>query len=175
VASRRAGGRVLSPRRATYLKRILVADDEPNVCRLIQVNLERAGYTVEMVFNGADALAAIRRDRPALVIANILMSQLDGFELLSVLRRAPGLQDMPVILVLATEPPDRTGMAGYAGAAAYLTKPFNPADLIATIRGLLGEDWGGASGAPAPRTPPPSVPPAAQAERPKKRRDGWEV
>jgi DNA-binding response OmpR family regulator len=139
------------------------------------VNLERAGYAVERATNGAEALVAIRRARPELVIADVMMPELDGFELLSVIRRDPSLQDIPVIvLVVGASGTDTT--ARYSGIAdACLTKPFNPAALVAEIRRLLGEDEGGASGTPAPRTPPPPAPPAAEAKRPRKRRGWWEA
>jgi adenylate cyclase len=140
------------------------------------VNLERAGYAVERATNGAEALTAIRRARPDLVITDVMMPELDGFELLSVIRRDPSLQDVPVIVLLADGAYGTDTTASYTGIAdACLTKPFNPASLVAEIRRLLGEDRGGASGTPAPRTPPPPAPPTAETKRPKKRRDWWEA
>jgi two-component system, OmpR family, alkaline phosphatase synthesis response regulator PhoP len=112
------------------MPRILAVDDEPNIVRLIQVNLERHGYQVETANNGAQALAKIRENRPDLLVSDVMMPEMDGFELLSSVRRDPMLQDLPVIMLTA-KAQDANVMEGYSrGADMYLTKPFNPAELL---------------------------------------------
>ena len=111
--------------------RVLVVDDEPHIVRLIQVNLERQGYQVETANNGAQALAKIRESRPDLLVSDVMMPEMDGFELLANIRRDATLMDLPVIMLTA-KAQDKDVMTGYqTGADMYLTKPFNPAELIA--------------------------------------------
>jgi len=117
--------------------RVLVVDDEPHIVRLIQVNLERHGYQVETANNGAQALAKIRDSRPDLVVSDVMMPEMDGFELLANIRRDPMLMELPVIMLTA-KAQDRDVMDGYkTGADMYLTKPFNPAELIAFSKRIL--------------------------------------
>ena len=119
------------------MPRVLVVDDEINIVRLIQVNLERHGYQVETANNGAQALAKIRENRPDLLVSDVMMPEMDGFELLANVRRDPTLMDLPVIMLTA-KAQDKDVMEGYkTGADMYLTKPFNPAELIAFAKRIL--------------------------------------
>ena len=126
------------------MPRILVVDDEPHIVRLIQVNLERQGYQVETANNGAQALEKIRQSRPDLLVSDVMMPEMDGFELLANVRRDPVLMDLPVIMLTA-KAQDNDVMTGYkTGADMYLTKPFNPAELIAFAKRILSshQDYG---------------------------------
>jgi len=129
------------------MPRILAVDDEPNIVRLIQVNLERHGYTVETANNGAQALAKIKANRPDLLVSDVMMPEMDGFELLANVRRDPAIADLPVIMLTA-KAQDKDVMTGYQhGADMYLTKPFNPQELLQFVKRLLasqGEEDGGA-------------------------------
>jgi two-component system alkaline phosphatase synthesis response regulator PhoP/two-component system response regulator VicR len=119
------------------MPRILVTDDEPNIVRLIQVNLERQGFQVETANNGAQALEKIRANRPDLLVSDVMMPEMDGFELLSNIRRDPALEDLPVIMLTA-KAQDRDVLEGYTrGADMYLTKPFNPIELVTFAKRLL--------------------------------------
>lgn len=119
------------------MPRILAVDDEPNIVRLIQVNLERHGYQVETANNGAQALAKIRASRPDLLVSDVMMPEMDGFELLANIRRDPQLMDLPVIMLTA-KAQDRDVLEGYkTGADMYLTKPFNPQELLAFVKRIL--------------------------------------
>src|SRR5262245_54308783 len=116
------------------MPRILAVDDEPNIVRLIQVNLERHGYQVETANNGAQALVKIRANRPDLLVSDVMMPEMDGFELLSTIRRDPVLQDLPIIMLTA-KAQDANVMEGYSrGADMYLTKPFNPQELLQFVK-----------------------------------------
>ena len=129
------------------MPRILAVDDEPNIVRLIQVNLERQGYTVETANNGAQALAKIRENRPDLLVSDVMMPEMDGFELLSTIRRDPMLEDLPVIMLTA-KAQDSNVMEGYSrGADMYLTKPFNPQELLQFVKRILSSNSGGSDGA----------------------------
>ncbi len=119
------------------MPRVLVVDDEINIVRLIQVNLQRQGYEVETANNGAQALAKIKESRPDLLVSDVMMPEMDGFELLANIRRDPTLMDLPVIMLTA-KAQDADVMTGYrTGADMYLTKPFNPAELIAFAKRIL--------------------------------------
>lgn len=119
------------------MPRVLVVDDEVNIVRLIQVNLERQGYQVETANNGLQALEKIRASRPDLLVSDVMMPEMDGFELLSTVRRDPVLNDLPVIMLTA-KAQDANVMEGYTrGADMYLTKPFNPAELISFAKRIL--------------------------------------
>ncbi len=119
------------------MPRILAVDDEPNIVRLIQVNLEREGYTVETANNGAQALAKIKANRPDLLVSDVMMPEMDGFELLANVRRDPALADLPIIMLTA-KAQDKDVMEGYTrGADMYLTKPFNPNELKQFVKRIL--------------------------------------
>ena len=125
------------------MPRILAVDDEPNIVRLIQVNLERHGYQVETANNGVQALEKIRANRPDLVVSDVMMPEMDGFELLSTIKRDPALEDLPIIMLTA-KTQDKNVMEGYSrGADMYLTKPFNPAELLAFVKRILQSSSGG--------------------------------
>ena len=85
------------------MPRILAVDDEPNIVRLIQVNLERDGYTVETANNGAQALAKIRQSRPDLLVSDVMMPEMDGFEFIRQLRTRDDWKLIPVIVVTAKD------------------------------------------------------------------------
>jgi DNA-binding response OmpR family regulator len=118
-------------------KRVLVVDDERLIRRLVEVNLLRAGYRVHTAEDGEEALAAIRADRPDLVVLDVMMPRMDGFELLTRLREDPELAELPVI-VLSARAHDRDIFEAWRrGATMYLTKPFRPADLLTTADRIL--------------------------------------
>lgn len=128
------------------MPRILAVDDEPNIVRLIQVNLERQGYQVETANNGAQALAKIRENRPDLLVSDVMMPEMDGFELLKNIRADNSIADLPVIMLTA-KTQDADVMRGYSGGAdMYLTKPFNPIELINFVKRILSSSAGDDSG-----------------------------
>jgi len=128
------------------MPRILAVDDEPNIVRLIQVNLERQGYQVETASNGTQALAKIRDHRPDLLVSDVMMPEMGGFELLENIRRDNSIADLPVIMLTAktSEKDIMDGMV--RGADMYLTKPFNPIELLQFVKRILaaGNDDSGA-------------------------------
>jgi CheY-like chemotaxis protein len=122
------------------MPRILVVDDEPNIVRLVQVNLERHGYRVETANNGAQALSKIRESRPDLLVSDVMMPEMSGFELLKTLRMDVELNDLPVIMLTA-KANDADVMEGYSrGADMYLTKPFSPAELLQFVQRILAAE-----------------------------------
>ena len=81
--------------------KILVCDDERHIVRLIQVNLERQGYTVTTAFDGKEGLEKIRTEKPDLVVLDVMMPYMDGFEVLKTIRREPETENLPVIMLTA--------------------------------------------------------------------------
>jgi two-component system, OmpR family, alkaline phosphatase synthesis response regulator PhoP len=105
--------------------KVLVCDDERHIVRLIQVNLERQGYTVVTAFDGKEGLEKIRSEKPNLVVLDVMMPYMDGFEVLKTIRREPETENLPVIMLTA-KAQDKDVFEGYHyGADMYLTKPFN--------------------------------------------------
>lgn len=116
--------------------KVLVCDDERHIVRLIQVNLEKAGYTVVTAYDGKDGLEKIRAEKPDMVVLDVMMPYMDGFEVLKNLRREPDTADLPVIMLTA-KAQDKDVFEGYHyGADMYLTKPFNPIELVTFVKRL---------------------------------------
>lgn len=116
---------------------ILIAEDEPGVRTLLQVHLESFGYSVVAARDGAEALEAIEKYQPHLLISDINMPRKDGYELVREIRKQPQFRLLPVIFLTEY---DRLGhrVQGYqAGCDAYLAKPFEPEELEAVVRNLL--------------------------------------
>lgn len=113
---------------------VLIVDDEPNIVDLARLYLEQEGFKVEAVANGRDALARIAALRPALVVLDIMLPGLDGFE---VCRRVRQQGDTP-ILMLTARGDDTDKIVGLElGADDYMTKPFNPRELAARVKAVL--------------------------------------
>jgi DNA-binding response OmpR family regulator len=121
---------------------ILVVDDEAGVIRLVELNLTQEGYQVRTASNGEEALASIAQQRPDLVVMDVMMPKLDGFETLKRLKADPSTADIPIIMLTARAQ-DEDVFEGYGtGAQWYLTKPFNPEELRRVVRHLLEQGRG---------------------------------
>ncbi|MDR3688495.1 MAG: response regulator [Fimbriimonas sp.] len=121
--------------------KVLVCDDERHIVRLIQVNLERQGYNVVTAFDGKEGLEKIRSEKPNLVVLDVMMPYMDGFEVLKTIRREPETENLPVIMLTA-KAQDKDVFEGYHyGADMYLTKPFNPMELVTFVKRIAqGQD-----------------------------------
>jgi two-component system alkaline phosphatase synthesis response regulator PhoP len=118
-------------------KRIMAVDDERHIVRLIQVNLERAGFQVVTAFDGPDALKKVEADKPDLIVLDVMMPRMDGFEVLKRLQANPETRGIPIIMLTA-KAQDADVFRGWAsGVSAYLTKPFNPLELITFVKRIL--------------------------------------
>jgi two-component system phosphate regulon response regulator PhoB len=117
--------------------RILVVDDEPDITALVAYHLAKTGYRVSTAANGPDALKSAREERPDIVILDVMLPGVSGYDVLAELRRREETKDVGVILLTARrEEPDRIrGLS--LGADDYLTKPFSPAELALRVNALL--------------------------------------
>ena len=117
--------------------RILVVDDEPDITALVAYHLAKAGYRVSTAANGPDALKSARQERPDIVILDVMLPGISGYDVLDELRRREETKDVGVILLTARrEEPDRIrGLT--LGADDYLTKPFSPHELALRVNALL--------------------------------------
>ncbi len=118
-------------------KRLLVVDDEPNLLRAVAACLKTEGYEVNTARSGHEALMQLAESVPDLIISDIRMPGMDGYKLARQLRGSPRTALVPIIFLTAKdETADR--IEGFrAGIDAYLTKPFEPAELIAVVNGIL--------------------------------------
>jgi len=113
---------------------ILVVDDEPHIVELARMYLEQAGYRVESAADGQAALVEARRRHPALVVLDLMLPGLDGWE---VCRRLRAESDVPVIMLTARSDDVDRIVGLEMGADDYVTKPFNPRELVARVRAVL--------------------------------------
>ncbi len=119
------------------MKRILVIEDDPDIVELLRYNLERESYTVTSAYTGAEGLARLRREHPDLLILDLMLPEVSGFELCRQVRRDPELRDLPVIMLTARSE-EADVIAGIElGADDYLTKPFSPRELTARVGAVL--------------------------------------
>jgi DNA-binding NarL/FixJ family response regulator len=118
-------------------KRLLIVDDEPNLLRAVAACLKAENYEVSMARSGREALVHLAESVPDLIISDIRMPGMDGYQLVRQLRGSPRTALVPIIFLTAKdETTDR--IEGFrAGIDAYLTKPFEPEELIAVVNGIL--------------------------------------
>jgi two-component system phosphate regulon response regulator PhoB len=125
-----------SPQNATGQK-VLVVDDEPDIVALVAYHLMKSGYHVSMAATGPDALAAVQRERPELIVLDLMLPGASGLDVLQELRSKPETAAIAVLLLTArTEEADRIrGLS--MGADDYLTKPFSPRELVLRVGAIL--------------------------------------
>ena len=113
---------------------ILVVDDEKHIVELARLYLEKEGYRVEDAGDGAEALAKVKSLQPALVVLDLMLPEIDGWE---VCRRVRGESGVPIIMLTARDDDVDKIVGLEMGADDYLTKPFNPRELVARVRAVL--------------------------------------
>jgi len=118
-------------------RKILAVDDEKHIVRLVQVNLERQGYEVVTANDGKEALQKVDDERPDLVVLDVMMPYMDGFEVLQNLRRNPSTRDIPVIMLTAKAQDADVFKGWQSGVDCYLTKPFNPMELLSFVKRIF--------------------------------------
>ncbi len=119
--------------------RILIADDEPNIVLSLEFLMRRAGYEVEIVDNGEDALARAAGHPPDLMLLDVMLPRLSGFEVCQRLRAMPACRTLPIIMLTAKGRDGEVSKGLALGATAYITKPFSVQDLVGQVKRILGE------------------------------------
>ena len=115
----------------------MIVDDDPVVRRMLQLTFEAEGFEVVTAADGVEALAAVRGERPAILVLDIMMPKLDGMKVMRELQSDDNLRGTPVILLSAKATSLDIELGLKAGAADYVTKPCDPIDLVDRVRNLL--------------------------------------
>ena len=120
-------------------RKVLVVDDEPSIAKILRKQLEVAGFEVTVAVDGEDGLAKVREWKPDLVLLDVMLPKINGHEVCKTLKADPELKGIPVIMLTAKTQRQDQDLAQQQGADAFLTKPFQLAELLAKVRGLLGQ------------------------------------
>lgn len=115
-------------------EKILVVDDDKNICELLRMYLEKEGYTVVMAHNGIDAVNAFNADNPDLVLLDIMLPQLDGWQVCREIRKT---SEAPIIMLTAKDEVFDKVLGLELGADDYVTKPFDTKEIVARIKAVL--------------------------------------
>ena len=118
--------------------KVLIADDEPNIVISLEYLLKRAGYQVLVARDGQEAIDTIRRERPALVLLDVMMPKKSGHEVCAELRADESLRDVRVLMLSAKGRDTDVDKGLGVGADAYMTKPFSTKELAAKVAEMLG-------------------------------------
>jgi len=119
-------------------KRVLIADDEPNIVISLEFLMEQAGYEIKVATNGQEALDLARSFRPDLVLLDVMVPIKSGYEVCQQLKSEPATRDIKVVMVSAKGRDVEVAKALELGADAYITKPFSTRELVAKVRDMLG-------------------------------------
>lgn len=132
------------------MAKILAVDDERHIARLVQVNLERQGHQVTVAYDGEEALQKVGQDQFDLIVCDVMMPRKDGFQVLQELKANPSTADIPVIMLTAKAQDADVFRGWSSGVDCYLTKPFNPSELVQFVQRILesqdqigGDSFGG--------------------------------
>ena len=117
--------------------KVLVVEDDPNMAVILKFNLEGAGYHVDIVHDGVEALRYVWDQTPALIVLDIMMPRMDGWEVLESLRSDASLRRLPVIILTNKREDESIARGWSSGADCYLTKPFEMADLLLVAKRIL--------------------------------------
>jgi DNA-binding response OmpR family regulator len=120
------------------LGRVLVVDDDEVIRRLIAVNLQLEGFEVSTAVDGQDCLDKVAAVEPDVITLDVMMPRLDGWETAVQLRKSPDTAHIKVLLITARAQEEDKARGGHVGADAYLTKPFDPNEMIRVVRELAG-------------------------------------
>lgn len=116
--------------------RVLIAEDEPNLVESLRYVLTREGCEVTAVLDGEAALRKLRSDPPDVMVLDLMLPRLTGFELLKVIKADAALRDLPVLILTAKGQPQDRKLAGEIGVAAFMTKPFSNRDVVREVQRL---------------------------------------
>ena len=116
--------------------RVVIAEDEANIAAALEFLLSRAGYNVQVVTDGEKALDFLRRERPDVMVLDVMLPHVDGFELLKRVRADARLSDLPVLILTAKGQQQDKKTAEAIGATAFMAKPFSNSELVECVKRL---------------------------------------
>lgn len=116
-------------------KKVLVVDDEPNIAELARIKLTREGFDVATANSGEEALAEVASRRPDVIVLDVMMPGMTGWEVARRLREDPETKDIPILMLTALGIPEEH-VPGFADIDEYYTKPFVPSTLVKIVRRL---------------------------------------
>jgi len=122
---------------ASTPQQILVVDDDQDIVRLVRAYLEKSGFQVLTANDGETAIHILRRDRPALVVLDLMLPDRDGWDITRLVRSDPSLSEIPIIMLTARIDDTDKIIGLELGADDYVTKPFNPREVVARVRTVL--------------------------------------
>lgn len=123
-------------------QRILVVDDDPEIVRLLRAYLEQAGYHALVAYDGETALHILRRERPDLMILDLMLPGRDGWDVTRIVRADSALANTPIIMLTARVEDFEKIVGLELGADDYVSKPFNPREVMARVRAVLRRSQG---------------------------------
>lgn len=118
--------------------RLLVVEDDPALAKVLQMRLQIEGFEVEVAGDGAEAMTMIGKQRPDLVVCDLMMPVMDGLEVTRAIKGNPKLKAIPILILTALKSAREMGELQKLGADVFATKPYNGKELTAQIRQLLG-------------------------------------
>jgi DNA-binding response OmpR family regulator len=118
-------------------KKILVVGDERHIVQRVHADLERAGYEVVTAFDGKEALEQVDAEKPDLIVLDIVMPEMDGFEVLKILRTRLDTQKLPAVLLTPRAGDADVFRNWQSGVDCYLSKPFHPLELVAFVKRIF--------------------------------------
>jgi DNA-binding response OmpR family regulator len=122
----------------TMTKKVLIADDEQNIVISLEFLLRREGFEVLIASDGEEALTKLRAEKPDLVLLDVMMPKMNGFDVCQAIRADPDLANMRVLMLTAKGREAEVSKGLGLGADAYMTKPFSTKELVVQVRTLLG-------------------------------------
>jgi DNA-binding response OmpR family regulator len=124
-------------RRQHMSRKVLLIEDEPNIVEAMRFLLEREGWDVLAHYNGADALDVVAREDPDIVVLDVMLPGMSGFDILNALRAKAETAELPVLMLTARGQSRDRQLAEKAGVSRFMTKPFSNTEVLTAVRDLL--------------------------------------
>ena len=121
------------------MTRILAVDDEPHILKLVSFSLRAGGFEVIEASDGLSAIEIAEAEQPDLILLDVMMPVLDGYEACRRLQANPATKDIPIVMLTAKTQQSEHKAGFESGAKEYICKPFTPKDLVAQVQAFLGE------------------------------------
>ena len=118
-------------------KKILLADDEPNIVKVIELRLKSEGYEILTAYNGEEAISKIKENKPDIAILDVMMPPPNGYQICRILKEDAEYKNIPIILLTAKSTESDKFWGIESGADAYITKPYNAKELLETVKKLI--------------------------------------